>query len=201
MRLHSNNMTESPELLVIGLTCNLVGVFFLANSIIFRRPRKVIEEFFGVGAGSLEMIRDYALNKIQVVIGFLFLNAGFLLQAFAILDALEDRTLTVVVCLSIVMFAFVVYMIGAFVSRRRFRRYLREFFQKYPWPFTEHMALTKEIGLFLGIRHTNDMTVEEFVHSVKKALGVPTQEASHGGASERTRRIRDLAPPPVTGRP
>ncbi|MEY2980604.1 MAG: hypothetical protein RL562_831, partial [Planctomycetota bacterium] len=32
---------DSAELAVIGLTCNLVGVFFLANSIIFRRTRRV----------------------------------------------------------------------------------------------------------------------------------------------------------------
>ena len=60
---------ESTELAVIGLTCNLVGVFFLANSIIFRRPRKVMEEFFGVGAGSMVALRDYSLNKMQVAIG------------------------------------------------------------------------------------------------------------------------------------
>jgi hypothetical protein len=178
---------DSPELLVIGLTCNLVGVFFLANSIIFRRPRKVIEEFFGVGAGSLEMIRDYALNKIQVVIGFLFLNAGFLLQAFAVLGGLPEKAFTLIVCLSIIVFAVVVYVVGATYSRRAFRRYLHQFFQKHAWSFTDNMALTKEIGLFMGIRHTPDMTVEEFVHRVKKALGVP-----QGPASQERGRRRDV---------
>ena len=33
-----------PELAVVGLTCNVVGVFFLANSIRFREPRKAIED-------------------------------------------------------------------------------------------------------------------------------------------------------------
>jgi hypothetical protein len=190
---------DSPELLVIGLTCNLVGVFFLANSIVFRRPRKIIEEFFGVGAGSLDQIRDYALNKIQVVIGFLFLNAGFLLQIFAALGVMADRTVTVLICLSIVLLAGLVYFIGSTYSRRSFRRHLRSFFQKHPWSFHENMALTKEIGLFLGIRHTNEMTVEEFVHSVKKALGVPSQGVAPAPGSQHGRRARDL--PQVTGRP
>ncbi|MEM7205397.1 MAG: hypothetical protein AAF628_34395 [Planctomycetota bacterium] len=189
---------ESPELFVIGLTCNLVGVFFLANSIIFRRPRKVIEEFFGVGAGSLETIRDYALNKIQVVIGFLFLNAGFLLLAFATLDAISQRAWTAFVCAGIVVFAVVVYLVGAYYSRQSFKRYLQEFFQKHAWSFTENMAMTKEIGTVMGIHHTNDMTVEEFVFEVKKALGVPPHTASTSGI-ERSRRLRDARP--VAGRP
>lgn len=188
----------APELAVIGLTCNLVGVFFLANSIIFRRPRRVIEEFFGVGAGSLETIRDYALNKMQVVIGFLFLNAGFLLQAFASLDALTEHGWTAVVCLSIVLSAGLVYLIGAIYSRLSFKRYLQDFFQRHPsWSFTDNMALTKEIGHFLGIHHTHDMTVEEFVHAVKKALGVPPHQVA--SAAERARRTRDARP--VVGRP
>ena len=189
---------DSPELLVIGLTCNLVGVFFLANSIVFRRPRKVIEEFFGVGAGSLEQIRDYALNKIQVVIGFLFLNAGFLLQAFAALGGMADRTFTVVICLLIVLSAGLVYFIGSTYSRRTFRRHLQAFFRKHPYSFTENMALTKEIGLFLGIRQGSEMTVEEFVHIVKKELGVPATQGTASPSTVAGRRARDL---PQTGRP
>jgi hypothetical protein len=166
---------ESSELAVVGLTCNLVGVFFLANSIIFRRQRRVIEEFFGVGAGSLAVIRDYSLNKIQVIIGFLFLNTGFLLLAFANLDAIKDRLATVLVCVAIVGFAGLVFVIGSTYSRRSFRRYLQEFFQKNAWNFHENMALTKEIGGFLGIPHTSDMTVENYVRQVRGALGLPPE--------------------------
>jgi hypothetical protein len=179
------------ELAVIGLTCCLVGVFFLANSIIFRRPRKVIEEFFGVGVGSLTVIRDYALNKMQVVIGFLFLNAGFLLEAFAFLDGLERQLLTTVICIAIVGFAGLVYLVGLIWSRRSFRRYLSEFFGKHNWSFTENMQMTKEIGLLLGIPHTPDMTVEDYVRKVKQALGVPLEQVT--STPDRTRRLRDIS--------
>ena len=182
----------SSELAVVGLTCNLVGVFFLANSIIFRRPRRVLEEFFGVGRGSLAAVRDYELNKMQVVIGFLFLNCGFLLLALSYLDTLDRRWLTMLVSLCIVAFAGFVYAIGAIATRRSFQRYLREFFQRQPWSFHENMTLTKEIGQILGIHHTKDMTVEDYVRKVKQALGVPPPSEATG--SERTRRIRDISP-------
>ncbi len=73
----------TSELGVIGLTCNVVGVFFLANSIRFREPKKALEESLGVGARSLDKAQDTALNTMQVVIGFLFLTTGFLLQLVA----------------------------------------------------------------------------------------------------------------------
>jgi len=187
---------DSSELAVIGLTCNLVGVFFLANSIIFRRPRRVIEEFFGVGAGSLASIRDYSLNKMQVVIGFLFLNAGFLLQMMAYWDALSGQITTLTLCGGIIVFAFLTYLVGAYYSRRQFRRLLREFFQNHAWSFTEHMALTKEIGLFLGVPLTQDMTVEDYVHKVRQALGVDAKSLSQQQAVDRGRRIRDISPLP-----
>ena len=65
---------ENPELAVIGLTCNVVGVFFLANSIRFREPSKALADTVGVGGRSLLKVRDTALNNMQVIIGFLFLS-------------------------------------------------------------------------------------------------------------------------------
>ena len=190
---------ESSELAVIGLTCNLVGVFFLANSIIFRRTRRVIEEFFGVGAGSLAAVRDYSLNKIQVVIGFLFLNTGFLLQGFSVLDALRDRLMTVIVCVSIVGIAGLVYFIGLTVSRRNFRRYLKDFFRNNPWDFEQNMALTQEIGVYLGIRKTPDMSVSEYVREVRRALELSPEPERTGPKLPKAfgagRRVREDAQP------
>ena len=74
---------QHTELAVVGLTCNVVGVFFLANSIRFREPRKAIEDALGVGSRSLLRVRDTALNNMQVMLGFLFLTTGFLLQVVA----------------------------------------------------------------------------------------------------------------------
>ena len=187
------------ELAVIALTCNLVGVFFLANSIIFRRPRRVMEEFFGVGAGSLTGIRDYALNKIQVVIGFLFLETGFLLQALAQIGNVRQREFIAIICALIVACAGGVYLIGSIHSRRTFRRLLKEFFHKHAWSFSENMALTKEIGAFLGVRHTKDMTVEDFVDAVRRELALPADERDTQSAgvgrpgAPRAIRLRDLA--------
>lgn len=177
---------ETSALAVIGLTCNVVGVFFLANSIRFREPRKALEETLGVGFKSLDKAQDTALNTMQVIIGFLFLTTGFLLQIVAQWDG---EVLTLLSCAGIILFASAVYGIGAYSSRRAFRKLLREFFQlQRNWSFTENMALTKEIGEILGVPLTADMTVEAYVHKVRQALGV-SAPLPKPPAPERARRI------------
>ncbi|HKE01722.1 MAG TPA: hypothetical protein VKE69_11975, partial [Planctomycetota bacterium] len=56
-----------------------------ANSIAFRRPRAVIEEFFGESRPSLLSIKDHVLRKVHTYFGLGFLLAGFLLQIVAVL--------------------------------------------------------------------------------------------------------------------
>lgn len=177
--------SPEPELAVIGLTCNVVGVFFLANSIRFREPRKAIEDALGVGVRSLLKVRDTALNNMQVIIGFLFLTTGFLLQVVA--KSNMDLS-TLAFCAAIIVFAGAVYAIGAYSSRRAFRKLLREFFQSEAWSFTDDMELTKEIGEILGVPLAKDMTVEAYVRRVQQALGVTTPPKPTA-AADRARRI------------
>lgn len=176
---------ENPELAVVGLTCNVVGVFFLANSIRFREPRKALEDALGLGGRSLLKVRDTALNNMQVMLGFLFLTTGFLLQVVAKWDM---ELTTLLLSAGIIAFAGAVYAIGAYSSRRAFRKLLKEFFQSQAWSFQDDMELTKEIGEALGVPLAKDMTVEAYVHSVRQALGVKDLPKANTTA-ERARRI------------
>jgi hypothetical protein len=176
---------ENLELAVVGLTCNVVGVFFLANSIRFREPRKALEDALGAAGRSLLKVRDTALNNMQVILGFLFLTTGFLLQIVAKWDM---ELTTLLMCLGIIAFAGAVYAIGAYSSRRQFRKLLCEFFQSQPWSFQDDMQLTKEIGEVLGVPRDKDATVETYVHQVRQALGVPAP-VKPPAMAERARRI------------
>lgn len=187
---------EPPELSVIGLTCCLVGVFFLANSIIFRKLKNVIAVFFNVKMRSLNTIKDYPLNNLQVALGFIFLAVGFLLQIYAHLPAVPAPAAMWMVCVSIVIGAFVFYVIAKAYSRHTFKKYLRRFFQTHPEAFAKDMQMTKDIGEFLGIRHTEEMTVEDYQQRVREALRMEDVHAGHhhgaGLAPEGGRRRRDL---------
>lgn len=192
---------QPAELTVIGLTCCLVGVFFLANSIIFRKLKNVIATFFGVKMRSLNTIKDYTLNNLQVSFGFVFLAVGFLLQMYAHLQGVspDNQGMMWLVCGAIVVFAVFVYLVGKSYSRHTFKKYVRRFFQSYPEAFNKDINVTKEIGEFLGIVHTAEMTVEEYLQKVREALRMGADDdedadSSHGGglAPEGGRRRRDL---------
>lgn len=176
---------EHPALAVVGLTCNVVGVFFLANSIRFREPRKALEDALGVASRSLLRVRDTALNNMQVMLGFLFLTTGFLLQVVA---QWNMELTTLLMSAGIIVAAAAVYAIGAYSSRRAFRKLLKEYFQSQPWSFQDDMALTKEIGEALGVPLDPDMTVEAYVHRVRQALGVKDAPRP-STVADRARRI------------
>ncbi|GEM_PF-1070877 len=188
-------MDDSPELLVIGLTCNLVGLFLLANSIVFRSPRKLIAEFFNVDKGSMRPLRDYVLNKIQVVIGFLFLTSGFLLQALWAWPKIERPTPVLLICGGLLALAACVYFVGNLYSRRAFKRHLRDFFQTFPFPFERNLEITKQIGKAFGIEEGAEDSVEVYVGKVKRALGLPPAPTPSQEGSARSRRLREMAAP------
>ena len=181
---------------VVGLAMNVVGIFFLANSIIFRKPKQVLEEFFGVDRGSLHLIKDYVLNKIQVVIGFLFLTGGFVLQAVGAWQKIHDQATVLLICGGIFVTAVLVYIVGAHYSRRSFRKYLRSFFRTHEFSFTANMALTKEIGQIFGIPHQPDETVEAYVQKVRRYLQLPQEQ----GGSNKPEKRREAAVAAALGR-
>jgi hypothetical protein len=183
---------------LIGWTCNVIGLFFLANSILFLKLRKLMEELFGVGSASLAALKDHVLNKTQVVVGFLFLTSGCVILGMVAWAGSTQPTLTVVVCLSLLVFAALLYVILSVYSRRTFERYLVEFFRHHAeWPFKEEMALTKEVGAVLGVENQPNETVDDYVHKVRVKLKLPVQPAAPAVVSDRARRLREMAPVPT----
>lgn len=187
---------EASVATVVGLAMNVAGIFFLANSIIFRKPQRILEEFFGAEGGSLRSIKDYVLNKIQVVIGFLFLTGGFVLQAAGAWQAIQDRGTVLLICGSIFVTAVLVYIVGAQYSRRAFRAYLREFFRRHEFAFTANMALTKEIGEVFGVHQDPDESVEAYVQKVRRHLQIPESRP----AATRSERRREAVIAAAFGR-
>ncbi|PIE25022.1 MAG: hypothetical protein CSA62_01600 [Planctomycetota bacterium] len=188
-------MDNAAHFQVIGLTCNLVGIFLLANSIVFRSPRHLIEEFFGAKTGSLRPLRDYVVNKIQVVIGFLLLTAGFILQALAAWASIDKPVVILVICGVLLLLAFSIYYFGDKYSRRSFRRYLKDFFRRHPYNFAQNIEMTKQIGQLFDVPSDSEETVEAYVVKVMRALGLdPLNPPKGDEESQRRRRLREMAP-------
>ena len=183
-------MLESLDWRVIGLTFNIVGIFFLANSITFARPRRKLHEFFGVERSyPLRSIREHVLNKIQVYIGFTFLIGGFGVQIFDVLDkarktenagAIQPNLLTIalILLLSIVLLTVVLKIVQFAWTRVTFKRLLIEFFRENEWDLVKNVHVAKEIGSLLKIPRDRDDSIDDYVSKIRAALHIPGEETA-----------------------
>ena len=86
-------MLEKLNASVIGYALNVVGLFFLASAIRFKKPRRQIEELLGIERGNqLHAAREHLVNQIQTYIGFIILVIGFVLLMGQALDQPASAT-------------------------------------------------------------------------------------------------------------
>ncbi len=175
----------------VGLVLAIIGSFLLANAILFRHPRSLVQEHFRGARPRLQSIRDYVFHRVQVHLGFLFLLVGFGLQLYghyrprAPLESPEFPVFAVgVVVLLVVAFE----IAGWWLSHALFRRYVRDYFLRHPPDFDTDIELAREVGGLFGMRSSGDETVQSYVARLRRELGLP----------EPGRRGR---PPVVEGEP
>ncbi len=200
-------MLEALDWRVVGLTLNIVGVFFLAGSITFKRTRRVLHECFGVEKTyPLRKVREYVLNKVQVYIGFTFLIAGFIIQVWDILaknkaggssDIIEPNLLSIAIVLviSTVVLTVILKIVQLCWTRVTFKRLMIDFFREHEWELVKNAEVAKEIGGLLKIPRNKDDSIEDYVLKIKKALHIASDsEKSKASRSERSDSLRSQKP-------
>jgi len=173
---------------VLGLTMSIVGVVAFANTIVFRRPRAAIEDFFGESRPSLRTVKDLVLRKIHTYLGLGFLLAGFLMQIVAVLPifARGERPSGFLpfAIAGVLVLATLLELVGGHYSRRSFRRHLKRFFRAHPeYPFERNVELAKEIGRTFRLESSPDETVDGYLLRLRQRIGVE----SAGARPERAR--------------
>jgi len=183
---------------VIGLTLNIVGIVFLANGITFKRPKRVLHEFFGVEkAYPLNKIRDYVLNKTQVYIGFIFLIIGYAVQIWSTLsqhkaqnpaEMLGTNLLFVFLILvaSVVLLTVILKIVQFAWTRWNFKHMMIDFFRDHDWELVRNPEVAKQIGYLLKIPRNKDDSIEDYVLRVKQALHIPVDNG--GGTPAKADR-------------
>lgn len=174
---------NSLDCQVVGLTMNIVGVVAFANSILFRRPRQVIEEFFGESRPSLRTIKDHVLRKSHTYFGLGFLLGGFVLQIASHLPvvAREDAPSHVLpyALLGVVVVGGLAEFAAQRYSKRSFRRHLRRFFKAFPnYPLERNPEVAKDVGEVFGVASTPDESVEGYVRRLRAKIGIAAAEAA-----------------------
>ncbi len=199
---------EDMDFRIIGLTFQVIGIYFLALSIVFKRPKRLVEEVFGLSKkGSLKTVKDYSYKKNQLIIGIFFLLVGY---GFQIYGTIPDQALLpghrgvgifsgwsfvgvflfLVACITVVTALLNVF--GLIWSRRTFKRLIVDFVKENNWEFERNVKLTKEIGELLGVPRKPDWTVEEYVSEIRRTLKLgnrdPHAAPVYEGLLPRSRR-------------
>jgi hypothetical protein len=158
----------------VGLVLCLVGGFLLANAILFRSPKGLVEEHFQGARPKLRSIRDYVFHRVQVHLGFFFLLAGFGLQLFGHYNGAPATTELPVFAIGVVVLWVVGLEIGGWwLSHALFRRYLREYFLQHPPDFETDIALAREVGRLFDMKSSADETVQSYVERLRRELRLP----------------------------
>lgn len=194
-------MLGTLDLNVMGLTFNIVGIVFLANSIKFKRMRRVVHEYFGVEKMyPLKEIREHVVRKIQVYMGFLFLMLGYVIQISAIIysNVSADTTsmikpnLLAVAGILVVSIAFITLLLKIVEvnwTRVSFKRLLIDFFRDHQWELVRNQDIAKEMGELLKVPRNKDDSVEDHVLRIKQALHME-DEPKPDNSTNNVRRER-----------
>lgn len=186
-------MLEKLNFTVIGYALNVVGLFFLASAIRFKKPRRQIEELLGIERGnSLRGVREHLVNQIQTYIGFVILVIGFVMLMAEALDrevpaeprpdpnlkwiviTLLGATIATTAVLKIVQLGYV---------RSRFRRLLREVVRDSRFALEKNPQLAVQIGELLNVKKEPDQAITDYVRKVRTTLGIESPGGGGGAAA------------------
>ena len=182
---------ETPDWRAVGLVMSILGSFLLANAILFRHPRKMVEELFSGEKRELRPIREYIFHRVQVSLGFLYLLAGFCFQLYGLSGPIEEPATPVEFPTSwvglVLLSALALVVLGWWLSHALFRHYVRGYLMRSPFDFETEVKLAREVGELLGLETGSDETVQSYVARLRRKLGL-LEPVRSGERRQETRR-------------
>ena len=152
----------------------IAGAFLLANGILFRNPKSLVEERFGRRSRSLASIRDLMFHRVQMGLGFGYLLLGFGLQLYARLASeppVPPRPGAIAAWIGLVLVVTVLLAVAGWRwSLHAIRRTLRTWLIEHPGELEGDAALAREVGVLYEIAPHADDTVPSYVARLRHAL-------------------------------
>ncbi|MFQ5748364.1 MAG: hypothetical protein ACE5H3_02770 [Planctomycetota bacterium] len=162
-----------PDLIVLGIVAQLLAALFLGSSAGKGRPRHLLLETLGGTPRSLSFLRDRVHAKVRGQAGAVLFSLGSLLLLGGFLfPGPSDWRIQAGGSVLILALSLIFLSSADRYVERSLRRYLREYLREHPFPFHEHIALTREIGAVFGVEGSEEDTFDAYLHRLRAAIGI-----------------------------
>lgn len=175
---------EPNPIRVIALCSQVLGIFFLTKSISIKTPKYVLHELLDFKVNKSRFFRRHINQKLDVLIGFVFLFVGLSLQIYLEADALEGRgslsqpalviLATVVAMLGV---ALVLNRVTRFFSGKIFVEHVRHLVETHGYPLEKDHSLVRELGEILRVPYTEEDTLESYSERVRTKMKLKAARA------------------------
>ncbi|MFQ5845731.1 MAG: hypothetical protein ACE5JG_12165 [Planctomycetota bacterium] len=176
-------MRDPSTVRVVALCSCILGAFFLAKSISTRSPKYVLHELLRFKVNRIKFVRKYVTQKLEVVVGFICLFAGFGLQIYLEIQALSRSPepahgltdwgmiigFTVLVTFLI---AVLLNRICAFFSGKIFVELMRFMVDHHGFPLENDESLLLELGRVMKVKREESDTIESYSARIRARMGL-----------------------------
>ena len=175
---------EPSPIRVIALCSCILGCFFLAKSISIKTPKYVLHELLAFKVNKSRFFRRYIGQKLEAIIGFVFLTLGFAVLIYLEIDALsrqtgstaETRTEWVQVMIgTLAALAVVVYLLSRitrYFGGKIFVEHVRFMVETHGYPLESDHGLVLELGRIMKIPKDEEDTLESYCQKVRAKMKV-----------------------------
>jgi len=176
-----------PDPIRVIAFCSLIlGSFFLAKSVSIKTPKYVLHELLAFKVNKSRFFRKYISQRLEAVIGFVFLFLGFALQLYLEVDALGEAErragtsgfdnwwlvigITVAAMIAIAM---LLSRITRYFSNKVFVEHVRFMVMTHGFPLESDEGLVLELGRVMRIARGDEDTIESYSGKVRAKMGLP----------------------------
>jgi len=181
-----------PDPIRVIAFCSLIlGSFFLAKSVSIKTPKYVLHELLAFKVNKSRFFRKYIAQRLEAVIGFVFLFLGFALQLYLEVDALGEQErragtsgfdnwwlvigITVAAMIAIAM---LLSRITRYFSNKVFVEHVRFMVVTHGYPLESDEGLVLELGRVMRIKRGEEDTIESYSTKVRTKMGLPAGPAT-----------------------
>ncbi|MBK7877897.1 MAG: hypothetical protein IPJ77_19635 [Planctomycetes bacterium] len=164
----------------VGLVLAGLGAFLIGIAVLARGHRGLVSELLGARARGLVRLREVLFQRALLVVGFLWLAAGFAFELAGHLHPVATPSFPVAWAGAILVATLALLGLAWAWALRAARAAVRQHLQRAPRDLAADMGLARELGELFGVESRPDDTVETYVERVERAAGLPERPRGAG---------------------